>query len=132
MSKERFEARELLRTFDPVAHVGERHSWMIVMAPEVPVAGEECIVMFNRQQSDALRCGCLRWGGGWRAGAAQLRCARAPSCGAVAEGRSWVGIAGLVVPETLTEPAAPVVNGPCVVLLRSFPPRTHTHSRPRC
>lgn len=29
---------------------------MIICGPEQPVAGEQCIIMFNRAQSDALRC----------------------------------------------------------------------------
>lgn len=51
-------ARMLLNGFDAATHVGERHNWMLVLAPEQPVAGEDCIVLFNRAQSEILRCAC--------------------------------------------------------------------------
>ncbi|KAL6763691.1 hypothetical protein V8C86DRAFT_192634 [Haematococcus lacustris] len=55
VSEERAAARQLLSGFDALAHVGERHNWMLVLAPEQPMAEEECIIMFNRLQSEALR-----------------------------------------------------------------------------
>ncbi len=60
MSKERLEARELVRSINVLQYIGERHNWMIIVAPETPVAGEECIILFNRLQSEALRCGSSR------------------------------------------------------------------------
>ncbi|GFH21715.1 uncharacterized protein HaLaN_19073 [Haematococcus lacustris] len=75
VSEERAAARQLLSGFDPLAHVGERHNWMLVLAPEQPMAEEECIIMFNRLQSEALRGreGIIRSGvlGSGRGGAGQ-------------------------------------------------------------
>jgi len=34
---------------------GEKRYWLVATAPEVPVAGADCMVYFNRQQSEALR-----------------------------------------------------------------------------
>lgn len=51
----RASARALLTNLDPAAHIGERVHWMLVTAPDAPVAGEECALLFNRKQSDALR-----------------------------------------------------------------------------
>lgn len=49
-------AQAELASYEPVAHVGERLTWMIVTAPDQVVAGEDCVLMFNRAQSEALRC----------------------------------------------------------------------------
>ena len=45
----------MIASHDPEEWVAEKHHWMIVTVPEKPVAGEEFIVYFNRNASDALR-----------------------------------------------------------------------------
>lgn len=55
ISEERAAARALMAGFNPSVHIGDRHGWMIVTAPDVLVAGEEAIILFNRIQSEALR-----------------------------------------------------------------------------
>lgn len=59
VSRERAAARTLLAGLNPTRHVAGREHWLIVMAPDNLVAGEECVVLFNKRQSDALRCVCM-------------------------------------------------------------------------
>jgi hypothetical protein len=47
--------RKLMSSLNVQQHVGDRTNWMIVMAPEQPMAGEECVILFNRLQSESLR-----------------------------------------------------------------------------
>ncbi len=44
-----------METHVPEKAVANKHHWMIVTVPETPVAGEELVVYFNRNTSDALR-----------------------------------------------------------------------------
>ena len=37
------------------AAVADKHHWLLVTVPEVPVAGEEVVLYFNKNQSEALR-----------------------------------------------------------------------------
>eukprot|EP00983_Pelagomonas_calceolata_P101622 1158714-Pelagomonas_calceolata.AAC.12 len=55
VSPERAAARTLLATFNPSQHVSGREHWMVVVAPDNLMAGEECVLLFNKRQSDALR-----------------------------------------------------------------------------
>lgn len=50
-------ARKEVEKFDAVSDIAEsdKKYWLITTVPEVPVAGEDCIVYLNRQQTDALR-----------------------------------------------------------------------------
>ena len=50
-------AKSDLASFDANASIaeGDKKFWMVTTVPEVPVAGEECILFFNRQQSESLR-----------------------------------------------------------------------------
>jgi hypothetical protein len=47
--------RKLMSSLNVQEHVGMRTNWMMIMAPEQPMAGEECVVLFNRLQSESLR-----------------------------------------------------------------------------
>ncbi len=53
-SEERLDARKLVNAFQAKEYVGQRHNWMVILAPEEPVAGEDCLVLFNRLQSEPL------------------------------------------------------------------------------
>ena len=46
-----------VKKFDAAVSIaaGEKKFWLVVTVPEVPVAGEQCLVFLNRQQSEALR-----------------------------------------------------------------------------
>ncbi|KAF5835336.1 hypothetical protein DUNSADRAFT_7568 [Dunaliella salina] len=55
VSPEHAAARTLLASFNPTQHISGREHWMVVMAPDNLMAGEECVLLFNKRQSDALR-----------------------------------------------------------------------------
>lgn len=48
-------ARKLVASHVPARAVADKHHWMLVTVPEHPVAGEELVIYFNRNASDALR-----------------------------------------------------------------------------
>jgi starch synthase len=48
-------ARKLVASHVPDEVVANKHHWMVVLVPERPVAGEELVIYFNRNASDALR-----------------------------------------------------------------------------
>lgn len=50
-------AKQELEEFDATTTIveGEKRYWLVTTVPEVPVAGAECRLYFNRQQSEALR-----------------------------------------------------------------------------
>jgi len=48
-------ARKAVTTVNYNQAVVDKHHWMVVTVPEQPTAGEECILLFNRMQSEALR-----------------------------------------------------------------------------
>lgn len=49
-------AAELVATHDPAVAAAERHHWLVFTVPERPVAGAECVVYFNKAQSQSLGC----------------------------------------------------------------------------
>ncbi|KAI8475202.1 MAG: hypothetical protein J3K34DRAFT_517637 [Monoraphidium minutum] len=50
----RADAAALVAGHDPSAAAAERHHWLIFTVPEVPVAGSEVVVYFNKAQSATL------------------------------------------------------------------------------
>lgn len=46
-------ASALAASHDPTAATSERRDWLVFTVPEVPVAGADCIIYFNRVQSAA-------------------------------------------------------------------------------
>jgi len=62
VSAARSAARSLHSTFNPARYIVGREHWMVVVAPDNLIAGEECVLMFNKRQSEALRwvlCVCV-------------------------------------------------------------------------
>uniref|UniRef100_A0A7R9VX43 starch synthase n=1 Tax=Chlamydomonas euryale TaxID=1486919 RepID=A0A7R9VX43_9CHLO len=51
----RVAARRAVQTHLPDQAVANKHDWMLVTVPDIPVAGEELVIYFNRNCSDALR-----------------------------------------------------------------------------
>jgi len=47
-------AEKEVQAHSPLAVAEGRHSWMILTVPEKPVAGADCVVYFNRAQSEML------------------------------------------------------------------------------
>ncbi len=66
-NKRRAQERIILRTMaqeqvnghNPQVVAGNKHKWFMFTVPEMPVAGEDCAVYFNKNMS-----GVLRWAGG--------------------------------------------------------------------
>ena len=60
----RISAADEVGEMEPKAVVAGKDTWLFVTVPEKPVAGEDVVVFFNRQQSEALRYGfwLLFWG----------------------------------------------------------------------
>ena len=56
LSPERSAARALVSRLTPAEAVAGKAAWLLVTVPEVPVAGEDLVVYFNKNQSDVLRC----------------------------------------------------------------------------
>lgn len=51
----RISAADEVGEMEPKAVVAGKDTWLFVTVPEKPVAGEDVVVFFNRQQSEALR-----------------------------------------------------------------------------
>jgi hypothetical protein len=50
----RADAAALAASHDAAAAAEDRHHWLVFTVPEVPVAGAECVVYFNKSQSPTL------------------------------------------------------------------------------
>jgi hypothetical protein len=54
-AKLRSDAAALVASHDPAEVAAERHHWLVFTVPEVPVAGSDVVVYFNKPQSSCLQ-----------------------------------------------------------------------------
>lgn len=51
----RADSDSLANSHNPADIAADRHHWLIFTVPETPVAGADCVVYFNKAQSETLR-----------------------------------------------------------------------------